>query len=111
MKNMDKKINQEIQKTLDVLFPYGSGQASYERVKNALETISREAFSLGRDHALLGLMNAADVAAHFGISVRRARALIKNRNERGVGMRVGNEWLVHRDELPLLQPDEKYRKK
>lgn len=56
------------------------------------------------------LMTAEDVAEHFGFSVRRARALIANRNERfGIGMKVGRSWLVHRDELGRLEPEEKYR--
>ena len=92
------------------MFPHGAGRAPHTRVLRHLEQIAQIAFRVGRNHALMGLMTAADVAEHFGVSERRARALIQNRHERfGVGMRVGNQWLVHRDELGNLEPDEKYR--
>jgi len=82
----------------------------YIDAENLLNQTAQIAFREGRNHALMGLMTAADVAAEFGVSERRARALIQNRHERfGVGMRVGNQWLVHRDELGNLEPDEKYR--
>jgi len=73
--------------------------------------VAQIAFQEGRNEALMGLMTAQDVAEHFGITGRRARALIRNRHQRfGVGMRVGHEWLVHRSELPDLEPIAKYKK-
>lgn len=56
------------------------------------------------------LMTTEDVAEWFGVSERRARALIKNRHERfGIGTQIGNTWLVHRDELDVLEPDERFK--
>jgi len=109
---MDKNdlITRNIEEAISSMFPHGAGRAPHTRVRHYLEQIAHVAFREGRNHALLGIMTAADVAEHFGVSERRARALIQNRHERfGVGMRVGNQWLVHRDELPELEPDEKYR--
>ena len=61
---------------------------------------------------LTDLLDARAVAQHFNISERRARALIANRHERhGIGTKVGQSWLVHRDDLGLLEPDEKYKRK
>ena len=103
-------ITSEIEQQILALFPHGAGRASHAPVQHALEAVAQKAFQQGKSHALLGLMTAQDVAGHFGVSPRRARALIRNRHERfGVGMRVGREWLVHRDELPILAPDERYR--
>lgn len=108
---MNEITQQVIENTLDQLFPNGDGHTNALRVRWALETIARKAFTAGRNHALMGLMTTNDVAAHFGISNRRARALIANRHERfGIGMRAGTTWLVHRDELGDLAPDEKYRR-
>jgi len=64
-----------------------------------------------RSYALAGLLTVADVAEQFGVGARRARALISSRHRKfGVGMKFGSSWLVHRDELPSLAPDERYRR-
>jgi hypothetical protein len=103
-------VNRAIENAMSMMFPHGAGHASDRRVRHALEQVAQRAFIAGRHDALMGLMTVQDVADHFGISPRRARALIKNRHERfGAGMKVGNSWLVHRDKLPALEPDEKYR--
>lgn len=102
---------QEIENTMSALFPHGAGQTNHIRVKAALDKIAQVAYREGRNDVLMGLMTVSDIADHFQISERRARALIANRHERfSVGMQVGNQWLIHRDELPNLQPDEKYRR-
>jgi hypothetical protein len=105
-------VETEIRNAMDILFPHGAGQTTHHRVKHHLDTVARRAFQAGKTYALLGLMTSSDVAEHFDISERRARALIQNRHERfGVGMKAGREWLVHRDELPQLQPNDRYRRK
>jgi hypothetical protein len=102
----------EIWRAMNAMFPHGAGQTTHHRVKHNLDTVARRAFQAGKTYALLGLMTSSDVAEHFDISKRRARALIQNRHERfGVGMKAGREWLVHRDELPQLQPNDRYRRK
>ena len=103
-------VQDRIERSMEAMFPNGAGRATHTMARHHLETIATVAFQEGRNQALLGLMTAEDVAEHFDISPRRARALIANRHERfGVGMQFGNSWLVHRDELPSLRPDEKYR--
>jgi len=108
---MDNQIIQNrIENSMTAMFPNGAGRATDSAVRHHLETVATVAYQEGRNQALLGLMTAEDVAEHFDISPRRARALIQNRHERfGVGMRFGNSWLVSRDELQSLEPDEKYR--
>ena len=105
-------VEREIQKSIDAMFPHGAGQTTHFRVKHHLDTVAQRAFQAGKTYALMGLMTSSDVAEHFNITERRARALIQNRHERfGAGMKAGNEWLVHRDELPQLEPEAKYRRK
>ena len=109
---MNEITEQAVKQAIDSMFPHGEGRISRARVQAALEQVVAVAFREGRNHALIGLMTAEDIAAHFDITPRRARALIRNRHERfGVGMRFGNSWLVHRDELPNLEPDSRYRPK
>lgn len=105
-----QSVDQEIEKAMESMFPHGAGRTTHQRVQHWLNIVAQQAFNEGRSWALMGLMTADDVAEHFQISPRRARALIANRHERfGVGMQFGNSWLVHRDELPSLVPDEKYK--
>jgi len=114
---MDKQtiletIEHDIENAMTAMFPHGAGRVNHIRVRHWLNQIAQMAFNHGRSYALLGLMTAQDVAEHYNISERRTRALIANRHERfGIGMRFGNSWLIHRDELQQLQPDEKYRQK
>ncbi len=105
----DEIIDRQITHALDSMFPYGEGRVGRVRVEHFLRQIAQVAFTEGRNQALMGLMTTEDVAQHFGVSVRRARALIHNRHERfGVGMRFGASWLIHRDELEGLTPGAKY---
>jgi len=105
-------IDSEIQKAMGSMFPYGAGNAPHARVQHWLETVAQYAFNYGRSYALLNLMTVEDVADYLGVTRRRASAIIRNRHERfGVGMKVGASWLIHRDELPRLEPDKKYRTK
>ena len=103
-------VELQIQRAMDSMFPYGEGRTTSPRGRHHLQQVAQRAFQSGKSYALMGLMTAADVAEHYQISHRRACALIKHRHERfGVGMRFGNSWLVHRDELPGLEPDARYR--
>lgn len=105
-------VEREIEQGMNSLFPHGAGQAPHTRVRHSMEKIAQIAFREGKTYALMGLMTVEDVAEHLDVTRRRASALIKNRHERfGVGMKFGSSWLIHRDELPQLEPDEKYRPK
>jgi len=101
----------EIEKIMESLFPHGAGQANHIRVAHALEQLATVAFSDGKRHGLSGLMTVPEVAEHFGISDRRARALITNRHKRfAIGKKYNKRtWLIHSDELDILAPDERYQ--
>lgn len=105
-------IEAEVQKAMDSMFPHGAGSAPHTRVQHWLETVAQYAFNYGRSYALLNLLTVEDVAEQLGVTRRRASEIIRNRHKRfGVGMRFGSSWLIHSDELPQLEPDEKYRTK
>lgn len=107
-------VEQQIIGALASMFPNGAGQANSIRVEHSLRTVAHIAFEQGREYALLSLLTVQDVAGRFGISERRARALIRQRHERfGVGYQVSgtNQWLVTPEELATLEPDVKYRRK
>ena len=109
---MNGIIEQHIEAAITEMFPHSDGLVTRHRVEHHLNQIAQYAYQEGRSDALLGIMTSSDVAEHFGITERRARALIQNRHERfGVGMKAGSEWLVHRDELPQLEPEAKYRRR
>lgn len=106
----EDQVEQAMEQAMDSMFPYGAGKTTHQRVSHHLEQVAKVAFCTGKTYALMGLMTAEDVAEHFQITPRRARALIKNRHERfAIGMKAGNTWLVHRDDLDSLTPEEKYR--
>lgn len=106
----EDQVERAIEQAMQSMFPHGAGQATHHRVAHHMEQVAKRAFQAGKTYALMGLMTAEDVAEHYQVTSRRARALIKNRHERfGVGMRFGNSWLIHRDELPQLEPDAKHR--
>lgn len=105
----DDVVEREIAQAMIAMFPHGAGTVSHHRVAHHLEHVAKRAFEAGKSYALMGLMTSDDVAEHFGVSKRRANALIKNRHERfGAGMRFGNQWLIHRDELDSITPLEKH---
>lgn len=80
--------------------------------RNMLEIIAEYAYAEGRHDALAGLMTVEQVAEEFGVSRRRASAIIQHHHERfGLGRRFNSSWLVHRDELESMRPDPKYRRK
>lgn len=107
---MNDIVQQAIEQAMQSMFPHGAGQIPHTRVNHHLGQVAQVAYREGRHDSLTGLMTSDDVAEHFGISKRRANALIRNRHERfAVGMRFGNQWLIHRDELESLAPDAKYR--
>ena len=103
---MNDIVRQEIDKAQANLFPC----ANERRIAHWLNQVAQVAYREGRNDALMGIMTAEDVAEHYHITPRRARALIRNRHERfGVGMKAGNVWFINRDELHDLEPDARYK--
>lgn len=94
---------------IDELTAHDPGNA---HLRAMLEIIAIHSYGEGRHDALAGLMTVEQVAEEFGVSRRRANAIIQYHHERfGTGQRFNSSWLVHRDELDAMRPDEKYRKK
>lgn len=61
---------------------------------------------LGLEVALDGLLCASDIARMYRVTERRARAIIENRHRRfGIGIKVGNMWVVHKHDLWLIEPE------
>lgn len=100
-------VNQQIDSAMAAMFPHGAGQTINTRAEYHLRQIAHVAFEQGRSYALMSLLTVQDVAAHFGISERRVRALLKARNARfSIGYQVPgtNQWLITPEEVATLQP-------
>ena len=95
-----------------------------ERVLAALPALALQHDSLGmrslledlydaaQDDLLDDLRDAAQAAAAWGVSERRARARIaKLHEEYGIGRLVGGAWVVRQAHIDAHPPDQKYRKK
>jgi hypothetical protein len=112
--SFQQMLDAEIAKAMDAMFPHGAGRAPHTRVRHWLKTISQIAFNRGESYALMSLLTVEDVAAKFGVTPRRVRAIAKNRHERfGVGWQVPgtNQWLFRPSEIETLAPDKKYQRK
>lgn len=96
---------QKIHAMIDSLLPYGAGPMTEHRLRLALDQVAQTAFTAGRSYALLNLLTVEQAALEIGVSRRRMAEIIRTRHERfATGMRVGNSWLIHRDELESLRP-------
>lgn len=63
-------------------------------------------YLLGLQDGIDGLLAARDIAERYGVTLRRARALIANRHRRfGIGRMVGSGWVVHEMDLWLIEPE------
>lgn len=101
---------------LDAIYGSGDKDSIPPYTHDLLGRAYESAFFAGKHHALSGLMSAEEVATHFEVTPRRGRELIRVRHDRyGVGRQVGSgekrRWIIHRDELEDLKPEEKYRRK
>ena len=62
-------------------------------------------FILGYAYALDGLISAVEAAEVLGVDKSRARLLIANAHKkRGIGLKVGGLWLIHRDDIEKIRP-------
>lgn len=99
------KMNEIIKQEIEKIIGETAVAVSPAKLKHFLRVIAQTAYREGRNDALMGLMDTQQVADHFGVSLRRAQALMKNRHERfGVGMKIEGGWLIARDELEQLKP-------
>jgi hypothetical protein len=64
--------------------------------------------------ALGELLTTKQAAAYLGVTAHRMAAIAKNRHDRyGIGLQIPGtrQWLFRPDELPLLAPDPRYRRR
>ena len=109
---MDTITQDRINRLIEAITPQGAATITETKLRHALEQIAQVAYTQGEINSLMGLLTIQDVAEHYGISERRARALAANRHEKfGAGMKVEGGWIFRPEELSGLAPDEKYRKK
>lgn len=95
----------KINTLIDALLPHGAGSITEHRLRYALDQVAEKAFSAGRAYALTNLMTVEEAAIEIGVSRRRMAEIIRTRHDRfGTGMRVGNSWIISRDELDALRP-------
>lgn len=83
----------------------GEGQPSPARLRHALTVLVQRVESATRSYELLNLRTVDDLAAEFGLSPRRIRALAVTRHERyGIGMKIGTTWLWSASEIERMRP-------
>ncbi len=86
-----------------------------DRAEHVCNRLALQVEQMARSRVLLSLMSTADVAEHFGVSPRRIQARVKWLRARGhdVGWHVPGTraWLFRPEELPILEPDARYRRK
>lgn len=102
----EKIVQQGIVLQLEALFPYGEGRTTRGHVEHALDTVAKHAFEAGRAYALSSLLTVDDLAAEFGVSPRRVRALAQVAHSRyGTGWQTPRgEWLFTPEEIEILRP-------
>jgi excisionase family DNA binding protein len=79
------------------------------------KTVSRQTWEAGAaagrmlfDSDAERLLTTDEVAERLGVTPRRVRALAARRE---VGKRIGGAWLFRLEDLQLLQPDPRYKRK
>lgn len=81
------------------------GSPSSMRTRHALAVLAQHVESATRSYELLNLRTVDDLAAEFGLSPRRIRALAVTRHERyGIGMKIGTTWLWSASEIERMRP-------
>ncbi len=111
---MDAVTRTKIEDIINDVLPLGAGAGplTSARLRFALEQVATVAFRQGESHALMSLITAEQAAERLGVSARRMRAIIAHRNERfGIGMKVGNTWMVREQDLDILKPGPSHRPK
>lgn len=100
---LDGLIAQAIAEAKDTI---GEGRPSPARLEHALTVLTQRVADSTRDYTLSNLRTVDDLAAEFGVSERRIRAIATHRHERfGVGMRLGHTWVWSPEEVEAMRPD------
>ena len=83
------RINAMIAETVDRLLPDEGGTVSAENLRESMTKLTRDAFAMGEDYGINGLMTTEQAAEKLGISVKSLRALIvKKCHPYGIGRQV-----------------------
>ena len=113
-KSLQEMIDREITQTVETaLGGLPAAMVTEARLRAVIRPAMQRVRSNSENYALMSLLTADDVAAMLGVSVRRVRAIARNRHERfGVGWQVPgtSQWLFRPSEIEALRPDEKYKK-
>lgn len=81
------------------------------RLRSILNPLAQRIASNTRAYELLGIKTAEEMADVWGVSVRRARAIIANRHERfGVGRQIGKTWVLSAAEAESIEIDTSRRR-
>jgi hypothetical protein len=82
------------------------------RLRTILSKLQQRSASNSRAFELLNIRTAEDLAPEWGVSVRRAQAIIAHRHERfGVGRKFGRTWALSAQEWKSVEIDAKYRQR
>jgi len=103
------RINAMIAETVDRLLPNERGTMSAEKLRDSLTKLTRDAFAMGEDYGINGLMTTEQAADKLGISAKSLRAVIvKKCHQYGIGRQItgNNTWLFRPEEIELLRPAE-----
>lgn len=83
----------------------GGGPPPPTRLHHALTVLAQRVEAAARDYELSNLRTVDDLAAEFGVSVQRIRALAAARHAQfGVGMKFGRSWLWSVSEIDAMRP-------
>ena len=82
------------------------------RLRTILSKLQTRSASNSRAFELLNLRTADELAEEWGVSVRRAVAIIAHRHERfGIGRKFGRTWVLSDQEYESIQIDSTKRNK
>ena len=109
----DQMQTASLEEAVEALIALHPALAAREvRLRAALSKLQRESASNSAGYELLNIRTAEDLAAEWGVSVRRAQAIIRNRHERfGVGRQIGRTWCLAAREWEGIEIDATRRRK
>ena len=115
MNDRDEATTRRISDAIEELLPDGVGAfITPQRLQSVMEQLAHYVQHYTANNVLMSLLTVNDVADMLGVSVRRAKALARDRHDRfGVGWRVPGtgQWLFRPEEIESLRPDTRYRRK
>lgn len=103
MENDFKQLEKFISKNMD-----GLPDNLLKNFEKRLRDVAIKSYIEGKNISLSKLLTVDQVAERLGVSLIRARFLIRKAHEKdGIGIRFGNIWLVTEPEVDILKPSKK----